>query len=116
MTHARTRRASRIAPLPPTLAGLVLDEAEAGDAIALAIVSASRHRLGEYAAVCARRLGMFEQPYTLVLRAVSCTIRAASSQRRSPGSTRARRPSTQPSSRAMALQALEAGAPGAASH
>ncbi len=67
MTHARTRRDARIAPASPTLAAIVLDEAEAGDAVALAIVSGVARQLGEYAAVCARRLGMFERPYTLVL-------------------------------------------------
>jgi N-acetylglucosamine kinase-like BadF-type ATPase len=67
MTHTRTQREGRVRLLPPALASIVLDEAEAGDAVARGIVSGVAHRLGEYSAVCARRLGMFDQPYTLVL-------------------------------------------------
>jgi N-acetylglucosamine kinase-like BadF-type ATPase len=67
MTRARTRRDDPCVPLPSDLASIVLDEAEAGDAVALGIVRGVATLLGEYAAVCARRLGMFEGSYPLVL-------------------------------------------------
>jgi N-acetylglucosamine kinase-like BadF-type ATPase len=57
---------------PPRLeralfADVVLDEAEAGDAVAREIAVAAGARLGDYARVCAERTGQLGAPFPLVL-------------------------------------------------
>jgi N-acetylglucosamine kinase-like BadF-type ATPase len=66
--HAFTRRQ---APLPPEardrLAAAVLDEAEAGDAVARGIVERQGRVLGDQARTCASRVGLLGAPYPVVL-------------------------------------------------
>jgi N-acetylglucosamine kinase-like BadF-type ATPase len=67
LLHAFTR----IGGLPPSepgrFADAVLDEAEAGDAVARDIVELVGRRLGDYARVCAARTGQLGSPFPLVL-------------------------------------------------
>jgi N-acetylglucosamine kinase-like BadF-type ATPase len=63
---------SRLLPHPSgpeigQLARLLLDEALQGDAVARSIVETHGAALGEYALVAARRVGIDNQPFTLVL-------------------------------------------------
>jgi len=62
---------TRIGGLPPSepgrFADAVLDEAEAGDAVARDIVELVGSRLGDYARVCAARTGQLGSPFPLVL-------------------------------------------------
>lgn len=62
---------TRIGGHPPSepgrFADAVLDEAEAGDAVARGIVESAGHRLGDYARVCATRTGQLGSPFPLVL-------------------------------------------------
>jgi N-acetylglucosamine kinase-like BadF-type ATPase len=62
---------TRIGGLPATEPGLfadaVLDEAEAGDAVAREIVEMAGRRLGDYAQVCAARTGQSGTAFPLVL-------------------------------------------------
>lgn len=67
MLHLRTGRGLR---LPRRLNGvttLLLDEAEAGDSIARQVVHEHGQALGNYAIVGARRVGLENTPFTLVL-------------------------------------------------
>lgn len=52
---------------PGRFADAVLDEAEAGDAVAREIVETAGRRLGDYARVCAARTGQLGSPFPLVL-------------------------------------------------
>jgi N-acetylglucosamine kinase-like BadF-type ATPase len=52
---------------PGRFADAVLDEAEAGDAVAREIVETAGRRLGDYARVCAARTGQLGRPFPLVL-------------------------------------------------
>jgi len=62
---------TRIGGLPPSeaarFADAVLDEADAGDAVARDIVELVGRRLGDYARVCAARTGQLGSPFPLVL-------------------------------------------------
>ncbi len=62
---------TRIGGHPPSepgrFADAVLDEAEAGDAVARGIVESAGRRLGDYARVCAARTGQLGSPFPLVL-------------------------------------------------
>jgi N-acetylglucosamine kinase-like BadF-type ATPase len=81
---------TRIGGHPPSepgrFADAVLDEAEAGDAVARDIVETAGHRLGDYARVCAARTGQLGSPFPLVLsggvmRHPSLLLRAAIHER-----------------------------------
>jgi N-acetylglucosamine kinase-like BadF-type ATPase len=67
LLHAFTR----IGGLPPSeparFADAVLDEADAGDAVAREIVERVVGRIGDYARVCADRTGQLGAPFPLVL-------------------------------------------------
>ena len=52
---------------PGRFADAVLDEAEAGDAVARTIVETVAGRMGDYARVCADRTGQLGAPFPLVL-------------------------------------------------
>ena len=81
---------TRIGGHPPSepgrFADAVLDEAEAGDAVAREIVEMVGRRLGDYARVCAARTGQLGSPFPLVLtggvlRHPSLLLRAAIQER-----------------------------------
>jgi N-acetylglucosamine kinase-like BadF-type ATPase len=81
---------TRIGGHPPSepgrFADAVLDEAEAGDAVAREIVESAGRRLGDYARVCAARTGQLGSPFPLVLtggvmRHPSLLLRAAIHER-----------------------------------
>ena len=63
MTSHNKRPRTQIAQLTPIL----LDEAQAGDAVAARIVREHGHALGDYVQVAARRVGLEHTPFTLVL-------------------------------------------------
>lgn len=65
--HQRTARVRAAGPDVARLARVLLDEAAAGDGPAREIVVAHGAELGDYALVAARRLGLDETPFTLVL-------------------------------------------------
>ncbi len=67
LLHTLTRLGGEPPHEPGSFADAVLDEAEAGDAVARKIVGAVGSRLGDYARVCAERTGQLGRPFTLVL-------------------------------------------------
>ena len=64
--HRFTRRVDRASNTAP-LARLVLDLAEEGDPIAREIVIAEGQNLGDYALAAARKVGIEDQPFPLIL-------------------------------------------------
>jgi N-acetylglucosamine kinase-like BadF-type ATPase len=67
LLHAFTRREHRSSSNTSHLTPLLLDEAEAGDAVARAIVQEHGQGLGNYALVAARRVGIEQSPFSLIL-------------------------------------------------
>lgn len=67
LLHELTRRGGRQLPELGRLAAPLLDEAEAGDAVACAIVARFGQRLGDYARVGAERAGLAGGRFPLVL-------------------------------------------------
>lgn len=67
LLHAFTRRGGYPDSEPGRFADAVLDEAEAGDAVAREIVVTAGRRLGDYARVCAARTELLGSPFPLVL-------------------------------------------------
>jgi N-acetylglucosamine kinase-like BadF-type ATPase len=67
LLHSLTRIGELEETEPGRLAEAVLDEAEAGDAVARAIVETVAGRMGDYARVCASRTGQLGAPFPLVL-------------------------------------------------
>jgi N-acetylglucosamine kinase-like BadF-type ATPase len=65
--HQRTARVPEAGPSVAQLARVLLDEAAAGDPVAHAIVVEHGAELGDYALVAARRLGLADGPFALVL-------------------------------------------------
>lgn len=66
--HLLTARgAGSLGTRPGGLARVVMDEAAAGDDVACAIVRGAGTELGDYALVAARRVGIAETPFPLVL-------------------------------------------------
>jgi N-acetylglucosamine kinase-like BadF-type ATPase len=64
--HAMTARRPR-PPAAATIARLLLDEARAGDAVAKEIVRSEGARMGDYALAAARKVGLGDEPFDLVL-------------------------------------------------
>jgi N-acetylglucosamine kinase-like BadF-type ATPase len=67
LLHAFTRIGGLEGSEPGRFADAVLDEAEAGDSVARAIVETVAGRMGDYARVCASRTGQLGAPFPLVL-------------------------------------------------
>jgi N-acetylglucosamine kinase-like BadF-type ATPase len=68
LMHAFTRREMPVpGALRDRLAPAVLDEAEAGDPVARAIVERQGRALGDQARVCAERVGLLGAPFPVVL-------------------------------------------------
>jgi N-acetylglucosamine kinase-like BadF-type ATPase len=67
LLYAFNRIGGPEAPEPGLFADAVLDEAEAGDAVARAVVETVAGRMGDYARVCASRTGLLGAPFPLVL-------------------------------------------------
>jgi N-acetylglucosamine kinase-like BadF-type ATPase len=67
LLHAFTRIGGLEESEPGRLADAVLDEADAGDAVAREIVTNVASVMGDYAHVCAARTGQLGSPFTLVL-------------------------------------------------
>lgn len=65
--HHLTARETRPVRQRPSLSRILLDVADAGDAVALGIVRQAGTTLGEYACVAARRVGLGDRPFALVL-------------------------------------------------
>lgn len=65
--HSLTARGKHKQPDIRPLGRLLLDAATAGDELALRIVRAHGAGLGDYALVAARKVGIADQPFTLVL-------------------------------------------------
>ncbi|MEP7356777.1 MAG: hypothetical protein ABI847_06020, partial [Anaerolineales bacterium] len=65
--HLNTSRVRQPTPDVGGLARVLLDEAAAGDATARRLVAAHGAALGEYALVAARKVGLDQAPFTLVL-------------------------------------------------
>ncbi len=65
--HHFTRREKRVTVRADQLTPILLDEAHAGDSVAMRIVQEHGWALGNYALVAARRVGIEETAFTLVL-------------------------------------------------
>ncbi len=116
---------TRIGGHPPSEPGrfaeAVLDEAEAGDAVARGIVERAGHRLGDYARVCATRTGQLGSPFPLVLTggvlrhpSRSCARRSTSACPTASPSTRTWSPSSARSSSQRTGSAFDPNVPGCA--
>ncbi len=67
LLYAFTRIGGLDASEPGRFADAVLDEADAGDDVAVSIVETVAARMGDYARVCAERTGQLGAPFPLVL-------------------------------------------------
>lgn len=67
LLHAFTRRERRFASDISLLTPLLLDEADAGDMVAREIIQEHGRALGNYAQVAARRVGIEQLPFSLIL-------------------------------------------------
>ena len=67
LLHLLTRIGAPEETQAARFADAVLDEADAGDPVAAAIVETVAGRMGDYARVCAERTGQLGAPFTLVL-------------------------------------------------
>jgi N-acetylglucosamine kinase-like BadF-type ATPase len=67
LLHAFTRRERRLASNTSHLTPLLLDEADAGDMVARDIIQEHGKALGSYAQVAARRVGIEQLPFSLIL-------------------------------------------------
>jgi N-acetylglucosamine kinase-like BadF-type ATPase len=67
LLHAFTRIGGLDGSEPGRFADAVLDEADAGDPVAISIVETVAARMGDYARVCADRTGQLGAPFPLVL-------------------------------------------------
>ena len=65
--HLFTNRTKRIPSRVDKLTPLLLDEAQAGDSVAMRIVQEHGRMLGDFALAAARRVGIEGTPFTLVL-------------------------------------------------
>ena len=65
--HQLTAREAKPARQRASLSRLLLDAADAGDGVALSIVREAGTTLGEYACVAARKVGLGDAPFPLVL-------------------------------------------------